>query len=362
MFRSICTFAGWSLVAAFPAAAVAQPSAARITVAWQAVPLAEAVASINQAAGGALFLDRRIDPTQRIDLMLADASISEAADFLAALVGAATAKTSSVIYVGPASTAERLPTLAAQALAQAERAPARPRQSLLRSTPMKWELLDEPARTISEAASRSRVELLDADHIPHDLWRAGQLPATPLVEQLTILLAGFDLTAVVEPSGAVRVVPMPEEVAIERRFPLPSTSPRTLNAWRDEAPGLDLRIEGQELVAAGRKEDLESFADLLERRPTNSPTRPARPGRVEVQARVRAVDRPVGELLEELASRLQLTLRIADEVRNAGLDLNQPVSVDVAGVSLDELFAAVLADTGLTHEVRPGELVIRRAD
>lgn len=361
--------AAWLCVAATATVVFGAPPAAapRIDVAWQAAPLVDVVAGLDRIGPQAVFLDRRVDPTQRIDLTLSGASLREAAERVAETAGARLARLDRVLYLGPDWIAQRLPTLAAVAQTQAAAAPPAAGRAWRGTRPLEWDFLAAPRDVVARAARTGGVRLAGVDRIPHDLWRDGSLAPAPLVEQLVVLLAGFDLTLQIDERGAGEIVPAAEDVAIERRFPRTSRLNRALATWNDaEQAPLASRPDGDAVVIRGRVEAIEALAEQLSEqgarrgaRPTRSPRRSER---IEVQARVRAQARPMDELLGELAERLNFSLRFDEAIAAAGVDLARPVTIDVEDVALNQLLEAILAGSPLQHAIEDDTIVISLAN
>src|ERR1700675_4377247 len=69
-----------------------QVVAASHTVHWEQMPLADAVDRLERMSNVAVYVDRRIDPTQRVDLSLEDATPDEIAARLASASAAGACK------------------------------------------------------------------------------------------------------------------------------------------------------------------------------------------------------------------------------------------------------------------------------
>ncbi|MEM1305802.1 MAG: hypothetical protein AAGG46_12950, partial [Planctomycetota bacterium] len=85
-------------------------------LAWQGVPLADAVSRLPSACGVFVFLDRRIDPTTRIHSASGGGSAMLALDGVASRNGWGLARIGAISYLGPGQTARDLPTRVANRL------------------------------------------------------------------------------------------------------------------------------------------------------------------------------------------------------------------------------------------------------
>ena len=90
---------------------------------------------------------------------------------------AAVAYLDGLIYVGPASKARMLPGISAMRRRNVSRAPADIGRRLRVERRVEWPRLTEPRAFLSELCRARGVDVDGLDHIPHDLWAAGQLPA-----------------------------------------------------------------------------------------------------------------------------------------------------------------------------------------
>jgi hypothetical protein len=150
-----------------------------------------------------------------------------------------------------------------------------------------------------------------SERIAHDLWAEGELPAMTLADQLTVLLAGFDLTFRILPEGrAIEIVP----VDWESIAPAPPAAPTERRAERPTPGGrqvFTLRVENQ----------------------------------------------PVGNVLGQLGRRLGWQLTVDDAaLRAAGRSLDKRVSFRVENADEDQLLEALLAPAGLRAQ-RDGKKV-----
>ncbi|MGD9632773.1 MAG: hypothetical protein AB7G28_10595 [Pirellulales bacterium] len=271
------------------------------SVGWQNLPLANALDRLRAVTEADVFLDRRVDPSQKVQLTAANASIDEVLSSLAASIGLGYARIGRLHYVGPVETATRLPKLVAEQRRDMATLDVELRRSLLGQRRLAWPRLTEPQGLITELIHEHGWKLTGADLIPHDLWAQGELPAMPLSNQLTVLLAGFNLTFRIDSrQQTIDIVPV---------------------EWGKVVPR----------VASPR---------------SSSPAPATRPGKQVFSLRVE--NQPVGRVLEQLAGRLHWKLTVDEAaIRAAGLSLDRLVSFHVENADEDQLLAALLAPAGL---------------
>lgn len=321
------------------------------TIHWQRVPLRDALARLRQLFDERVFVDRRVDPNQRITLDVQAASVDDVLGPIAAALSLGVSRLGPLRYLGPQSAAEQLRTVAAVRSEDAARLSAEKRTSLLRRQRLSWPRLTEPRGLITALARQRGWRIDHAQRIPHDLWPAGSLPDVSLVEQLTVLLAGFDLTFRVAPNArTLEIVPL-EPTTIKRRYRLPARLSEPAALLQQQLPDLTARVEmeGETLAVDGRIEDHERLAEIL--RGTSTRERQSPPIRETREVyTLRVEEQPVGAVLRQLAERLTWQLEIDESgIREAGLSLDRRVSFAVENSDQDELLEAVLQPAGLDY-------------
>jgi hypothetical protein len=282
------------------------------SVHWQRLPLGSAVERLRAISQVELFIDRRVDPGQRIDLELSDAPVDEIVAQLALASSLGNARIGRLYYLGPQQSAKRLAALVALRRRDVNSLPPEARASLLERRRIAWPQLTEPRGLVTRLLADHGWRLSNAERIPHDLWAAGALPPMALSDQLTLLLAGFDLTYRIGAEGrAIEIVPVDWQ-SIER-------APPANAATRRRAP-----------TAAGGKQVYTL--------------------RVESQ--------PVGKVLEQLSRRVGWQITVdEDALRKAGRSMDERVSFSVENADEDALLEALLAPARL-KAVRDGRNIL----
>lgn len=307
------------VVQAAPSAAVReleQRLQRHVTVSWQGQQLGRAVERLAQSQQVVVWLDRRVDPQQRVNLQLRDARLDEAFAALAANFGLGIATLGGIVYIGPQHAARELPALADKARDALADATAATRRRWLRAATSDWPRLSEPRSLLKAMLADAKLELIDGERVPHDLWGARQLPAMALVDRVVLVLVGFDLTCAVTDSGNCRVVAI--------QWPVGAKTP-----------------SGSSLQKRGRRE-------------------PTAEHRLERVFSLRLEDKAVGQVLEQLAVQLELELVWDKSMAPAIRDTR--VSCDLNNVKLAELLDGVLRPAGLRAERVGQRLEIQAAE
>lgn len=325
----------------------------RATIHWQRVPLRDAVGRLNELFEEPIFVDRRVDPTERISLNVEAATLQEVLERLSASAALGVSELPRLYYLGPPDAAGQLRTLAAVRREEVGQLPASRRGALERKQAITWPRITEPRQLIAALAERRGWRLGGAERIPHDLWPAGKLPALALSDQLTVLLIGFELSFETKPAEqTLEIVPL-RPVTLNRRYRLQGEFSNP-DALLRQVPAAQARVEGETVSVDARLEDHEQLAELLRGRATR-----ARGGQVRRDSKqvytLRVQEQPVGAVLNELGTRLGWSIEIDREsVRAVGLSLEKRVSFSVANSDEDELLDALLRPAGLDYR-REGE-------
>jgi hypothetical protein len=328
---------------------------------WQNAPLGESLRSFSAAHRIALLIDRRVDPGQPLDLKL------QATPVLEILLEAAAGRNlglclfGPVTYIGPASITRDLRTVGELRRDEIRGLPSSVARKFAEAKPLRWDDFAMPRDVLAGLAAEGPLEVLESDRVPHDLWAAADLPPLPLSDRLTLVLGQFDLTFQVRSDGgAITLVPIARDPALERSYPGGRQPEQTVEAWKAVVPEARFEIVGPKIVVRGRLEEQErikaSRRPASRKSPAPRTTDPSR-ARYTVEAR----NEPLEGVLRQFAAQLGLELKIdAPALDAAGVSLQQLVSFDVEQATIEELLNAVLLPagcqwqrTGDTLEIRP---------
>jgi hypothetical protein len=325
-----------------------QKLAAPATFSWTNIPAARVLSKLSDTQHVAILLDRRIDPQQHVTLATSAVPLEEVLGKLAGQLNASYCQFGSVAYIGPAETAGKLRTLAALRLDDVKRLDKHRVRELLRLRPWSWDDLAEPRQLADDLAQQAGVELIDDGRIPHDLWRAADLPPLSWIDRVTLLAAQFDLTFQLEDGGRrVRLAPLPERVVIARKYRAGGDAQSLAARWAEQLPEAQVTAAGHEIRLVGRLEDHE----LVERQFQSTPKRrtTVTPGEQRFQFAVE--NAALNAVVAQLAERLDLDVRWdSAAIEAAGVATDQLIAVRVKDATLDELLSAIFKDTSLSFE------------
>lgn len=287
----------------------------KVDILWSGNPLRQAIGSLSRAQRVAFLVDRRVDPGQKLDLRFDGVPMETVLMKIANSCGAGVSRLGSVVYLGPAYAAEQLPVLANECEKNVRRLPAATQRKFLQTKPLVWDDLSSPRDLMAGLGQQGGIKIAGLEQVPHDLWAAADLPPLSLVDRLTLVAVQFDLTFTVAADGTqIELVPVPANLRGAAANRSPPVAPQ-----------------------------------VLPKRPAAKPpgTEKTLIKRFEVQ------QKPLGLVLRELASKLDLELKIDEPaIQAAGVSLDQRVSATVENATVDEALRKLLESTGLTFRRR----------
>ncbi len=307
------------------AATLAERLRSPVAVYWSGDPLRRAVTALCASHGVAVVVDRRVDPDRPVDVRTEEMSLGQVLRHVADAHSLGVTALGPVVYLGPPHAAAVLRGVARSRWDEVRALPPAAQERWLRAQRLRWDDLSEPRELVAQLIAQSGFRADGLDRIPHDLWAGAELPPLSLVERLTLLLIQFDLTFAISPDGqTITLAPLPEKLLAEAR------------QAAQKSPGgpLDLPAPGRGKIAASKG-----------RRPA------------EVRFTQKPTQGPVGVLLQQIADKLGLELRIDHQaIQAAGLSLDRSIALEVQEATLDELLEAVLSPAGLAFR-RTGKVI-----
>lgn len=332
--------------------------------------LRDVVRQLAESQRVSILLDRRIDPTPSIELTMPPTPLR---DLLAALARKGEAEMSvvgNVVYLGPADSAKKLRTLVElrqqdllklTSSAKAGKSPWRNRASLTAKKSFVWQDLDRPRDLLKQVADKFQIEIDGLDKVPHDLWAASSLPQVTAVEALSLLLVPFGSTFEFIPDrAAIRMVPIPPSVFVERSYSVLANSPVILAAARKLFTDCELEQSGAKLIVRGTVERQEEIAVWLYPKKTDKPTNtnPPKP----LNERLISLNQKsvaLGDVIKTFTEYGVKILYDADELAAAGVKLDEKIDLNVKDVSIEKLFRDLFEPQGIAVTVDGDEIQLQ---
>ncbi len=320
-----------------------------------AQPCREVIDHLARLHRVAVFVDRRIDPSQQIGLSIVDTPLGSALRKIAQEVGADVCYVDPVVYIGPPGVASRLDTLAAVKRQQAESLPTGLRRKLLKKQPWRWDDLATPRELLAQLTAEGNLQLVGLEQLPHDLWPARDLPSLSLIDRLSLVLAGFSLTVEVAKDGSAKLVPLPDQIALARRYSMTRSPQRLIERIHQRFPSAVVKHQRGILDVQGCYELHHAIQQYLSR--TSQPTPSRRQATEEKRYTIKVRNQPVNAILKMVAQQEGFAITPTPQAKQR---LQERVSLELEQATLNRLLTATLTPAGLGFELDGQTLVIRR--
>lgn len=338
-----------------------------ISIARDRAELRPLLERVSQTRGVAIVLDRRVDPGTAIDLNVPPLRLRDALTEIAGHANCIAGVVGDTVFVGPRAGAGPLRTLIALRETElddrAEQLGGRAFE-LRRARTIAYEDLERPAELLQRIAAHWDLSVDGLEQVPHDLWAGGTLAGVNAADALSLVLVQFDLAfSWTEGAMGVRIVPVPEDVAISRIHDVRRITPaQALERVRAAFADLDVRVEGRALHVRGSVEQHEAVSRLARGESAEGPA--PKPVDFGPLARRRftfeVVRQPVRAVLEKLIEGGLDIQYDAAQLEAAGIDLSRKLSFHVRQATADELFETICEPAGLQFEVRGETVVLRK--
>ncbi len=332
---------------------------------WENVELRDLLRRVGVLRNLSVILDRRIDPTAQPAIQLTGAPLRQGFDQIARMAGGGVSFPQSVVYIGPPMAARTLRTWidvkTAELSDAALQIPEKRQFQLLARHNWRWDDLESPGEILQQIAGATDLEIRGLERISHDLWAGAILPETTTSEALVLLLIQFDLTwNWVDQGRAIEIVPIAAAPIAERRLRLPRglAVEKAVERLQAGLPDLALEPARGEILARGYLEDLDEAPQVMSSANGRRPVAVKGPEPVRNRKlTLRTVRTPVRAILGELEKTGVVFEYDSDQLREAGVDLDATVTVEVRNADADEFFKAVFAGQGVRWEIEG--LVVR---
>lgn len=322
--------------------------------------LRDVMRQLAESQSISIVLDRRIDPTQSIELTLPPTPLREIVSALARKVDGGMSVVGNVVYVGPTDSAKKLRTLVE--LRNADR--AKLTSSAWRNRPVSltqpktfvWQELDRPRDMLKAVADKFKIEIDGLDKLPHDLWAKTSLPQVTATEALSLLLVQFGSTfEFVADRAAIRIVPIPERVFVERSHRVLANSPVILDAARKQFTDVELEQSGANLIARGtveRQADIAAWLKPGDQKTSKTPDKTLSERRFTLKQKNAAV----GDVIKTFTNFGVKIEYDPKQFADGGISLDQKIDIDEKNVPAEQLFRKLFEPLGIKVTIE-GETV-----
>jgi hypothetical protein len=321
-----------------------------ISTRWD-LPLKNVLNSISATQHVAIFLDRRINPDQRIQLEVQDKTMRTALQQIARQANAQISHIRNVIYIGPKKTTHLLATVAAIHAEQHRRHQTENVRVFTISKSANWERLSQPQSIVTAIADSVNVRVTNIDKIPFDLWDKHTLPSLPFAMRLSIILAGFDLTYQMNSDQSITLMPFPTEAKYRKAFST-NVSVANFNRITQSFPTLQITTHNQQLIAAGRWEDIAELEQLLR---GNNRSRPKSTTTSKQVYTLTVTNQTIQNVLQAIASNEKLELVGSAESQKIW---DKRISLEAKELPLGDLLLQVVGQGNLQFRISEKQLLI----
>ena len=319
----------------------------RGTIYWTDSPLRDGFQSLAASRRIPIWIDRRCDPSQPVNLnsqsSLADSlwQLSQANDQIDA------SWSDQVIYVGPPEQANRWATLNHLHRQQMGRLSANARRKWKNAKAWTWPRLTNPQALLKSLEHELGGSIKNSQAIEHDLWPAASYPRLPLFARLELLAAGFGYTFTIQNDGQAALIPMPRAPKFTQKIDVPADHQQAVRRLIESDTTAKWSSDDSRLQASWRTH--EAIARILRSPPIDTSS----PSLEKIRITLRATSRPLEPLLGQIAKQLDLKIQLSDAAKAKA---TTRVSFEVEQVTVDELFTAILAPVELQHVRRGTEI------
>ena len=313
---------------------------------WQQAPLGKQLQRFADHHRMTVWLDRRVDPQQKVSVDLAPSSLESLFYQIAQHLELGVAIIDHIVYIGPRATTERLESSAASSAAAAARLPQGVRSGLQRRATTQWPLLTTPREALQKVAMASGLAWSSLDAVPHDLMPARRLAGLTTSDQLCLLLAGFDLTYRWSKEDGLTLAPLPAVELKTQTYTAPPERRVLLTDVLRMYPSATSKATERSLVVRGPV----GLHRAIQRTLRAKPPVLGAPGSGRHTLKAKGM---LGNLAKQLSLKLGLQLEMAP-----GVNLTQQVAFEVHDATAEQLFQALAQAAKLKASLKGGTIYI----
>lgn len=328
-----------------------------ISASWEGTPIRTLLRRLSENRKVAIMLDRNIDPTIKPVIKLQQISLHKALWQIARQIGAEVSILENVVYIGPPKRAQVLRTLIqirSDEIVGPDSQFSKGQQfDLVKLTSLQWNDLSQPAQVLHEILKKYHIPLDAPPGLPHDLWSAASLPPADLVQQLSLILIQFDMTFAWQPEGnAIKLVPVPRKVLIERTYSIKSKlAAQRLEPLIKQHQNWNWQVTDKTVTLRALMEQHDQVTQAL--RPSQAKPDPGKPpaplNRQRFTLKLQNVSAAaLFKKLEQSGVKLDYNTRLLNA---SGIDLNKKINMNVSQATAEEFFQQICNQLDLDFEI-----------
>ena len=320
-----------------------------VSVSWTESPIRSQLNAFAKQQKRAIFVDRRVDPTIKLSFTFLDQTNDQIVWRTAETNGLGVAWVGDLLYVGPKSTTARLPFVIQaidkrlSKLDKQVKAKWRSNRSSIR-----W----QHATTTSEIQDwfEQNNDITFDSQFAHDVWAGADWPLLSLSQQLSLVLAGFDLSFRVEADGkTVRLEKFPEIKTANLKKRLSKSDDFDINEAKRSFKDLKIVKSGKTLSVKGPVASIASFESWMVMRAN------ARIGESDLRTFDLNTTAKRGDILATVAQQTGRKLVLSGD---ASESLNERITIFLEKATIETLLNKCLEGTGLSYRLSKTQLII----
>ena len=323
-------------------------------------PLRETLTALFEGRRLAWMLDRRIDPDQMVTYTDGSAPLAEIVESMLQPLSAKAVFIGDTIIIGPGDRIQWLRTLAELQRSELQRSglPVAKIGQLSRAVVWTWGDLAEPRQVAEFEARKLAIPLQGVDSIPYDLWGSGSLVGMTVGEAMTVIAYQYDQRLQWKSGGTAGFTPIQLPVEVSRVLPNFTLDPQIIH---EDFPELHIEPQtGKAVEARGKIEDIEVLEKLV--KGTLTERRKPKDGRITWRAEkysLKVENAPVIEILKVLKQQGIPVEWNEKELKDAGVDLNQKISLEHKDATAEVLIQDLCRQAGIDSETRPQGMILK---
>ena len=328
-----------------------QSTNAAMSVNWREAPLRVRLNELAQRQKIGIFLDRRVDGSQLIKFRASDVAFEEFLWRLCEKLDIGMCRLEDVYYVGPKSTAARLPEMLEDLKTIVRETSGRRKDKWKRRSKLNIERLTEPVSLLDAIANNLNFQVSNIEVVPHDLWGECFIPNCSGTAKMALLLAGFELSF--QPNAdltSISLQSITSKQLVIREFRTGQKTNSLFELINDAFPDHSIVKNRRSITATGDESTILQIDRII-----------ASSYRPEVASLSKQRFSMKGQttrklILQEISQSLNRQLDIPDWIEP---QLEARINLDVKDVTIESLIATSLEGTNLDFQITDSKLVIQ---
>ena len=200
---------------------------------FENVTLRNTLKNIESAMNVAIWLDRRIDGEQLVQLKSGQRTFLECIQQLCSQTNTEIAWLENILYIAPSGQSSKIEMAYWKLMTERDCEAWRKK-----GPPLQWDVPTEVKNILEQCKKTLSFKIEGLDRIEHDLWAPKSIPEASIAAQWTCLLSGFDrsLKTVNRQNFMIEEIPEASDVVFEYSTQLQKMKPPQIQEWKANWP------------------------------------------------------------------------------------------------------------------------------